>query len=81
MPLHPVRQGVCSELDMDDSTVGWFRCCGGGVREGAAVDGIPPSETPTRLLAPLTWQLTDIIHDFGDTEILLWYKHVEMTMF
>jgi hypothetical protein len=25
--------------------------------------------------------LTDIIHDFGDTEILLWYKHVEMTMF
>jgi hypothetical protein len=25
--------------------------------------------------------LADIIHDFGDTEILLWYKHVEMTMF
>jgi len=25
--------------------------------------------------------LTHIIHDFGDKEILLWYKHVEMTMF
>ena len=28
-----------------------------------------------------TCPLADIIHDFGDTEILLWYKHVEMTMF
>jgi hypothetical protein len=25
--------------------------------------------------------LTRIIHDFGDNESLLWYKHVEMTMF
>jgi hypothetical protein len=25
--------------------------------------------------------LARIIHDFGDNESLLWYKHVEMTMF
>ena len=26
-------------------------------------------------------RLARIIHDFGDKKSLLWYKHVEMTMF
>jgi hypothetical protein len=29
----------------------------------------------------VTKHLADIIHDFGDKESLLWYKHVEMTMY
>jgi len=40
--------------------------------------GVLPALKATR---PAPSSLARIIHDFGDNESLLWYKHVEMTMF